>query len=93
MILLFKFYRANTALARTDISIGYLIINTKDQLEFIVTIRDSLQLAGQNLESKTEYFSNYRNWGFPKGGNSYHWAGTNERSSLKLLRGNGVSVV
>ena len=73
--------------------IGYLIISTKDQLVFTVTIRDSLQLAGQSLESKTENFSYYRNWGFPKGGNSYHWAGTIERSRLKLLRGNGVSVV
>ena len=86
-------FRVNTALAHEDILKGHLNINSKDQLEFIVTFRESLQLAGQNLESKTEYFSNYRNWGFPKGGNSYHWAGTNERSSLKLLRGNGVSVV
>jgi len=91
MIHLFKFYRANTALACTDILIGYLAINTKDQLEFIVTARDLLRLAGHNLESKTDYFSNYRNWGFPKGGNSYHWAGTNER--YRLYRGNGVSVV
>ena len=73
--------------------IGYLIISTKDQLVFTVTIRDSLQLAGQSLESKTENFSYYRNWGFPKGGNSYHWAGTIERYSPKLYRGNGVSVV
>lgn len=93
MIHLFEFYWVNTALARTNIYIGYLIINTKDQLVFIVTIRDSLQLAGQNLESKTDKFSYYRNWGFPKGGNSYHWAGTNGRSSSKILRGNGVSVV
>lgn len=91
MIPLFKFYRANTALACTDILIGHLAINTKDQLEFIVTARDSLRLAGQNLESKTDYFSNDRNWGFPKGGNPYHWAGTNER--YKIYRGNGVSVV
>jgi hypothetical protein len=72
----------------------YLVIYAKDQLKYITTTRDSLQLVGQNLKSKTDNYSNNKNWGFPKGGNSYLWARTTEWNRNKLLsHGNGVSVL
>ena len=91
---LFKFYWANITLAGTEIYKGHPVICTKDQLVHIVTTGNSLQLAGQNLESKTDNFNNNKNWGFPKGGNSYHWARTIEWYGYKRpCHGNGVSVI
>jgi len=94
MIILYKFYRANTALAILGNFTCYLVIYAKDQLKYITTTRDSLQLVGQNLKSKTDKYSNNKNWGFPKGGNSYLWARTTEWNRNKQLsHGNGVSVL
>jgi len=93
-VFLCRFYRVNTTLANTEILTSHLIIHTKDQLVFIVTIRDSLQLVGQNLEPKTDNYNNNKNWGFPKGGNSYLRAGTKEWDRInKISHGNGVSVL
>ena len=85
MIHLFKFYRVNITLASTDTLIGCLVIYIKDQWVFIVTTRDSLQQVGQNLESKIDNFKDDRNWGFPKGGDSYLWSGTIECPINKKL--------
>lgn len=94
MIFLYKFYRANTALATMGNFTCYLVIYAKDQLKYITTTRDSLQLVGQNLKSKTDNYSNNKNWGFPKGAISYLWARTTEWHRNKLLsHGNGVSVL
>lgn len=94
MIFLCKFYRANTALATIENFICYLVIYIKDQLKYITTTRDSLQPVGQNLKSKTDYYSRNKNWGFPKGGNTYLWARTTEcNGSLHPLHGNGVFVL
>jgi group II intron reverse transcriptase/maturase len=94
MIFLYKFYRANTALATMGNFTCYLVIYAKDQWNYITTTRDSLQLVGQNLKSKTDNYSKNKNWGFPKGGNSYLWARTTEWNRNKLLsHGNGVSVL
>jgi len=94
MIFLYKFYRANIALATMGNFTCYLVIYAKDQLKYITTTRDSLQQVGQNLKSKTEKYNNNKNWGFPKGGNSYLWARTTEWNRNKLLsHGNGVSVL
>ena len=94
MIFLYKFYRANTALATMGNFTCHLVIYAKDQLKYITTTRESLQLVGQNLKSKTDNYSNNKNWGFPKGGNSYLWARTTEWNRNKLLsHGNGVSVL
>lgn len=54
MIFLYKFYRANIALATMGIFTSYLVIYAKDQLKYITTTRDSLQQVGQNLKSKTD---------------------------------------
>ena len=94
MIYKYKFYRANIALATMVNITCYLVIYAKDQLKYITTTRDSLQLVGQNLKSKTDNYSNNKNWGFPKGGNSYLWSRTTEWYRNKLLyHGNGVFVL
>jgi hypothetical protein len=94
MIFLYKFYRANTALAIKGNFTCYLVIYVKDQLKYITTTRDSLQQVGQNLKSKTDNYSNNKNWGFPKGGNSYLWSRITEWNRNKhLSHGNGVSVL
>ena len=70
------------------------IIPIKDQLIGIVTIRDSLQLVGQSLKPKTDNYINTKNWGFPKGDNSYLLARTREWNiSNRISHGNGVFVV
>jgi hypothetical protein len=72
----------------------YLVIYAKDQLKYITTTRDSLQQVGQNLKSKRDNYSNNKNWGFPKGGNSYLWSRITEWNINKqLFHGNGVSVL
>ena len=80
MVCLSKFYRVNIALN--------LIILIIDQFLSISFIKDSLQLVGQNFKPKTAHHGISRNWGFPKGNNSYLIWGWN----LKF-HGNGVFVV
>ena len=73
MVLLYEFYRVNIALAGLKVLISYLVIYIEVQIMYIFTTKDSLQLVGQNSKPKTEDRGTLKNWGFPKGGNSYFY--------------------
>lgn len=70
------------------IKIIQLVIHLKYQLRCISITNDSLRQEGQNFKPKTDNSMTSKNWGFPKGGNSY--LGTRIRG---WKHGNGVSVV
>uniref|UniRef100_UPI0023F1FF6A reverse transcriptase n=1 Tax=Cyathus jiayuguanensis TaxID=380660 RepID=UPI0023F1FF6A len=93
MVYLIKVFWVNTTLALSKIYKDHLAILFKDQLSSISTARRSPQHARQTLKPKTEKDALTKNWGFPKGSNSYRL--TRESGYLsKLLRcGNGASVV
>jgi group II intron reverse transcriptase/maturase len=91
MVCLYTFIWVNTALVFINRDIrNYLIIFIKVQLISISTTRRSLQLVGQNVKPKTEDIGSCRNWGFPKGSNSYLLNGN--EGGCKTI-GNGGFVV
>jgi len=92
MVILQKFYRANTALVFKGRKIlNHLITYFKSQLKYVLTIRDSLQLVGQNFKPKTDDKGILKNWGFPKGCKSYLLT-INGRGRRNIV-GNGGFVV
>jgi group II intron reverse transcriptase/maturase len=91
MVCLYTFIWVSTALVSINRDIrNYLIIFIKVQLISISTTRRSLQLVGQNVKPKTEDIGSCRNWGFPKGSNSYLLNGN--EGGCKTI-GNGGFVV
>lgn len=92
MVLLQKFYRANTALVFNGRKIlNYLIRYLKSQLGYVPIIKDSLQLVGQNFKPKTDDKGVLKNWGFPKGCKSYLL--TRKGRGRRNIVGNGGFVV
>jgi group II intron reverse transcriptase/maturase len=72
MVCLYTFIWVSIALGSIDRDTwDYLVILIKVQLINISTTRRSLQLVEQNVKPKTEKSGTCRNWGFPKGSNSY----------------------
>jgi len=72
MVCLYIFFWVSIALISVDRDIwDHLVIYIKVQLMNISTTRRSLQQVGQDIKPKTEESESCRNWGFPKGSNSY----------------------
>jgi retron-type reverse transcriptase len=91
MVCLYTFIWVSIALVSINRDIwNYLVIFIKVQLINISTTIRSLQLVGQNVKPKTEDIGSCRNWGFPKGNNSYLLNGN--EGGCKTI-GNGGFVV